>query len=506
MSNPATPIDPLLLNRQMAELALLHSLATAASEAEGVDSLIELAVRAIGEQLYPGVDFGVGLVDSAANVVCGFMIQMGKPMRINFPIDQGVLGKVLATGIPIRLNDVRLEPCYVAVYPEIRSELCVPLHTNERIVGVLNAESTQLNYFNDADERLLTTFAGQLAVAIEKLRLYQRAVRTAQRQQVLVRTSQEISASLDLEHVYQAIHRAIAQLMPCDDLVITLMDNEHQEIEAVYLVEGDQRLPPGRFPASKGLSGYVINTKQTLKIDDFSKDYTHIPIVIFGEDRTRSALVVPLLHKGHAIGALSTQSFKVNAYTSDDQDLLEMLGAHAAIAVENARLFAEVQKLASHDSLTGMYNRHHFYLLARKEVDQARRYHTPLCMLLIDIDYFKAVNDTFGHIRGDEVLQQVAQLFATRLREADILGRYGGEEFVAMLPNTDLTSATAVAERLRQGVVDLQICPGKTLMTISVGVASWDDSHINLEGFINCADQALYRAKQERNRVSIAIQ
>jgi diguanylate cyclase (GGDEF)-like protein/PAS domain S-box-containing protein len=495
--------DDLLL-RQIDELSILQAVATASAEADSVQALIEWSVRAISGRLYRGIEFGVGLADEQAGAFQAYVSFPGRREKKVFPLSQGVTGHVFTTGQAVRLDDVRMESGYIAENPDMRSEICVPLKSGEHILGVLNAESTQVAAFDEADVRLMTAFAGQLAVAIEKVRLYQQAVRTAEQRAVLYRAAQEISTSLDLEEVYQAIHRAVAQLMPCEDLLIALLDEKREEIETAYLAEYDQRLPVTRFPATEGLSGHVISTRQSLKYDDFAADHPDVQTLIFGTDRSRSGVVVPLLVKGRAIGALSAQSYQPHAYTTDDQDILELLASHAAIAIENARLFAEVQQLATHDSLTNVYNRHHFFTLAKREVEIAHRYSQPLSMIIFDVDHFKRVNDTFGHTRGDQALQSIAQICRTHLRDMDILGRYGGEEFIILLSLTDERGAQAVAERLRKEIALADIETGSGPLTISLGVAQLNETCEDLEILVDHADQALYAAKEAgRNRVMI---
>ena len=147
---------------------------------------------------------------------------------------------------------------------------------------------------------------------------------------------------------------------------------------------------------------------------------------------------------------ISAQSYKENAYTREDQYLLELLAAHAAIAIENARLFAKAQQLADIDALTEVLSRRKFYELAEREFSRSKRYKKPLSVIMLDVDEFKKFNDKFGHKIGDLVLRMVATQCKLSLRDVDIFGRLGGEEFVAALPDTDLEHAVAVANRLRK--------------------------------------------------------
>jgi len=496
----------LALHRQMEELTVLNAVAKAGEEATSVEALIEMAAQAISQRLYPTADFGVGLLDEAGKVFHSYHFVQNRREEFKFPVGVGIISQVMATGQPALIPDVLVEKEYIPISPSMRSELCVPLKTRDRMIGVMNVESAQVNDFNEADEQLLMTFAGQLAVAIEKTRLYQKAVNLAERSTIINRAAQEISASLDLEQVFAAIHRASGQLMPADDFIIALLDKDKQEIETVYLIEGGIRLNSIRFPAENGLSGHVIATGRSLKFDDYENEDVKLNSVSYGVNVTRSYLFVPLKVKAKTIGVLSVQCYSPYVYSNDDQEILEMLASQAAIAIDNARLFTELQQLATIDPLTGVYNRRHFFNLAQKEVERARRYAHPLSAIMLDIDNFKAVNDTYGHAIGDQVLQAVAMGCHSQLRDTDIFCRYGGEEFTILLPDTDLSRALLVGERLRQEVehfhLDTQSEP--LGITISLGLAAFSDKFTDIDDLLQVADQALYRAKSAgRNKLLV---
>jgi diguanylate cyclase (GGDEF)-like protein len=467
--------------------------------------MLEKTMQEINEHLYPGIDFGVGLTDHNSRTFQAYVNLGGKLQKLTIPMDQGIPGQVVGSGKPMRVNDVNNHPSYVSVNQAVRSEICVPLKSGERVIGVMNAESPQIGAFDDKDEQLMVTLAGQLAVAIERMQLYQNAVRTAEQQAVMYHVAQEISTSLDLEEVCQAIHRAVKQLMPCEDFLIALLDEPRQEIHGVYMIEWNERLPPARFPSTQGLSGNVIATGQSIKYDDFFVDHPELHSIQFGRDRTRSGIFVPLKFKGKAIGVLSAQSYQTYTYTDQDEYLLDLLASQAAIAIENARLFTEVQELATHDSLTGVFNRREFFKRASSEIERARRYQQDLSMILFDIDHFKSVNDTYGHPKGDSVLELIAQGCLTNLRENDIIGRYGGEEFIILMPSTDVTNAKIVAERLRRSVLQENIDNGNgETLTISLGVAAYHENCKDIDDLVARADRALYTAKNSgRNRVKI---
>jgi diguanylate cyclase (GGDEF)-like protein len=164
----------------------------------------------------------------------------------------------------------------------------------------------------------------------------------------------------------------------------------------------------------------------------------------------------------------------------------------------------EVERLAITDSLTGLYNHRHLFELAGREFQRARRYQLPLSVMMVDIDEFKRVNDTHGHAAGDQILQGVAECCRRELREVDVIGRYGGDEFVALLPETGLPAACQVAERLRKSIAEktLDTKAGRISVTVSLGIAALGDEHLTPDSLLDRADQALYVAKRNgRNRV-----
>ena len=205
-------------------------------------------------------------------------------------------------------------------------------------------------------------------------------------------------------------------------------------------------------------------------------------------------------------GIISTQSYNANAYSEEDKETLELLAAHAVIALENAQLFREVQELAITDSLTKVFNRRRFFELADQEFERSRRYSRPLSFIMMDIDHFKRVNDSLGHAAGDQALEKLAELCQNALREVDIFARYGCEEFVIMLPETTSGEAQLTAERIRQLIArtPIEINSHSLNITLSFGVVELYPTCRNTEELLDRSDQALYRSKRTgRNRVTI---
>ncbi len=213
-------------------------------------------------------------------------------------------------------------------------------------------------------------------------------------------------------------------------------------------------------------------------------------------------ILIPLVVGEKKHGVLVFMASAQTIFTRNDLPILESAGRHMAAAVENARLFQEIQLLAQIDSLTGLYSRRHLLALAEHEFKYSSRYRQPFSLIMIDIDHFKVINDTFGHAVGDKTLKEISLSLRNSVRGVDIVGRYGGEEFMVVLTNTQLSEACVMAERLRKQISNLK---EQTLeITASFGVAQLDQGKdSSLETVIQRADTALYAAKKAgRNRVA----
>ena len=219
----------------------------------------------------------------------------------------------------------------------------------------------------------------------------------------------------------------------------------------------------------------------------------------------------PLVNENTLLGCIAAKSMGTE-FNETDINYLEQLAKQSSSTINRAIVYAEILKHATMDALTGFYNRHQLEERIKQETSKAKRQNTPLCVIMTDIDFFKRVNDTYGHAAGDLVLQTVSKTIRSKLREYDIAGRYGGEEFALLLPNTRTEEAIMVAERLRKAVenkkVDFsKINSEKTNATINVtissGIYEFKKSDTS-DDLLKKADKALYEAKESgRNRIVV---
>lgn len=223
--------------------------------------------------------------------------------------------------------------------------------------------------------------------------------------------------------------------------------------------------------------------------------------------KIQSLICVPLIAKGNVLGIVLIEHNLPNAFHSDNVRLLEIIAQQVSIAIENARLYQQMHDLATLDGLTGAYNRLYFQDNLQIEFRKALEGNYSLSLLMFDIDHFKRINDTHGHLYGDLVLKSIAAFIKKKLRREDIFARFGGEEFVILMPHTTLEQVVEKAEDLRKGIGSLIISDKmiSASVTISIGVSSFPEMADNQISLLKSADDALYEAKRQgRNRVCVA--
>ncbi len=274
---------------------------------------------------------------------------------------------------------------------------------------------------------------------------------------------------------------------------VLLLDEERQEL----VMKASRGYPPNvRIPYGKGVTWNAVLNREMVFVPDVSKDPRYIPAIGNGV----SELAVPLICADKVIGVLDVETTAERPLHHYDRDLIGSLAGQVALSIAHAKHVARVEVQAVTDGLTGLYNYRYFLGQLDHEFKRAVRYSRPLSLILIDIDHFKRYNDNNGHSLGNEVLRQVAEMMRQVSRDVDFAVRYGGEEFIVLLPETNLTEACAFAERLRSLIAEKPFVgcekqPGKAL-TVSIGVSGFPfDAQSDIE-LLEHADAALYLAKR----------
>jgi len=316
-----------------------------------------------------------------------------------------------------------------------------------------------------------------------------------------------LNSTLKLEEVLDRILDSIGKIAVCDAVFMVMLEGD----VARLVRQRGMSLP--QTGSAGGTAHYrltdfpllrpLLETRLPCLIADTADD----PACASGcrnVPGTRSCLGIPLEIRGSVVGAIVLTSATPGHFSAAGAQGLGSFANQASVAIDNARLFQQAHHQSVTDGLTGLNNRRHFFDLAKVEYERIQRYGRSLSVVMIDIDQFKKLNDSYGHLVGDAVLREVARRLQETVRTIDTLARYGGEEFVVLMPETDLAEALLVAERVRQSVAEPPVVDnGVTVSTtISVGVAEINEQCASLEDALKCADQALYAAKTAgRNRV-----
>jgi len=427
---------------------------------------------------------------------------------------KGAIGKVVVSGEPLIIEDYKNWEGHLSnaeSWPW-KGVIAVPLKIRDLILGVIAlADSKEKRIFDQTDLRVLTLFAHQASIAIENAQLFDLITSALTNTQTLYQTARALIETENLSDIFNNLIEQVVNSLPAKRVILITLDIDKQKITN-YVVGGDKNFAPTPTNYQElmdGLTGWVIQEGKPALSLSSERDPREKPYVQEKRQASQngSLIVVPLHYRQQVLGTLTAiNDITERDYTQADVDLLETIANHAAVAIKNAQLFEEVQHLAKTDDLTGINNRRQLFTLGNRELNAAKRYQHPFTVIMLDIDNFKEVNDTYGHAIGDEALKSLAKLCQINIRKIDILGRYGGEEFVILLPNTNLLQGYEIANRLRAQVEETTISTdaGDIKITISLGIAQMDSNSSTLAALIDLADTALYQAKNMgRNRVEI---
>jgi len=323
----------------------------------------------------------------------------------------------------------------------------------------------------------------------------------------ILSVAQVVVSSLELDEVLENILGSVMAVLEMPAGSIALYDRKTNQLE-LHAHQGlsDRFLALKRWPVKEGgLTQTVLNAGELFLVEDSSKTkFFSSPLAV--EEGIRSLVAVPLKIQNKIVGIIYVNDFVPRQFSEIRLRLLSILGSFASMSIDNARLLERTRELACTDGLTGLYNHRHFKKLFADEMGRARRYQRPTSLMMFDIDDFKDFNDRYGHMVGDKVLIAVAEILQETLRDCDPSFRYGGEEFIALLPQTDIQDALVAAERCRELIATetgRYLDQQPTLkVTVSIGVASYPRDAMDADGLLKVVDDMVYMAKRNgKNRV-----
>ena len=541
-------------------LAISHELVGSRTLDEILHQIVQIATKLVDCETV-----GILLLDEQANTLRFVAVTQHAERIFDYPvpIDNSIAGAAFTSNQPVIVHNVDADPRHYATiadtlnYPT-HSLLAVPLTFRERKIGVLEAENKKNNrHFDESDTLILTALATQATIAIENARQAIENVQQMERYKQMAQAEQQqrhmadalrlasaaLASSLDYNQVIDRILEQVSQIIPGDTNNVMLIESGN--LARVFRGRGYESVGTAEtlndtllnIATVAGLR-QMCDTKHPIVIPDVQQD----PNWVYSRPEhrwIRSYIGAPIIVREHVLGFLNVMNVTPNCYDASHAQLLQTFAHHAASAIDNARLYsqaqaeiaerikaeeelrrhrdqlealvkertAEIHRLAITDPLTDLFNRRHLIELGNRALNHAQRYQHPLSVMMIDIDHFKKINDIYGHAMGDEALHELAKLMLSQLRLSDIVGRYGGEEFVVILPETNLQAAHKLAERLLLNIRTMQIAieTKHTNLTASIGLV--ERNQVNpqkIDLLISYADQAMYAAKQAgRDRVVV---
>jgi two-component system cell cycle response regulator len=443
-----------------------------------------------------------------------------------FLAGDGVLGAVIARRARVSLHD--LKPSYKVPYYDgpcpVRALAAIPLldapvvagraggangagAAEGALRGVLAIDRVDNRAFTPHEEEVAAQAARHCLRAIQNERVFMQLERAKVEQGKLYRAAQALSAALSEKDVLEAAVKSAREIASFDFAAVTIFDEaaKMHEVVAAKGTDGEiDDLVGARFAPNAGLVSMVVLNRCALPYrGEFDPAHQIVLTRRYPWPKVPSLLVLPLVLHDRALGTLILGAKRRQAFGEAVRPTLEVLASHLATSLSNARMIAQLEKMATTDGLTGLLNKRAMLDEAERKTAAAARFGRALSILVVDIDFFKKVNDTYGHDVGDTVIRGVGEVLKRHKRNTDVVARFGGEEFVALCEQTDAVGAMLLAERIREELskIAFHAANGTLSVTCSIGVATFPDAGQGWEALFKSADEALYISKRSgRNR------
>lgn len=317
-----------------------------------------------------------------------------------------------------------------------------------------------------------------------------------------------LTSSLERDAILRAIMQQMERFFQPETWSLLLLDEKQQDLYYVVAVgHAAEELRDFRVPVGQGLAGWVAKHGETLIVPDLGHDSRFSAANDPSSAKAHTAICIPLRSRLRTLGVIQLFNVRLESLTDYTISFLHVLCDYAAIAIENARAMERIQELTITDDCTGLFNVRHLYASLEHEIERSRRFESVFSLIFIDLDRFKCVNDRHGHLIGSRLLAEVGQLIRSQVRSVDTVFRYGGDEFVVLLPETEKEEAASTALRLWRAMRESEFLAPEFLEKISAsfGVASYPEDGSSIHAMVGAADATMYMAKNsQRDSVAVA--
>jgi len=492
--------------RREEELRILHRVGEALRSTFDMNAQVGILRQEL-KGLMGGANFGLALQDSAEGPLevavpfedAGFQgtVQGGPASSLAQHVQRTRKPLLVASNVHWAVRQLGLPP----MNPRIKTWCGVPVHFSDGSMGVLALADMEREYaVTRAHFELVQVLAQEAAGAVENARLFKKEQRRASHLALLNELGRKASSVLNPQELLPSICRQIRHAFGYDLARIEMLDLRREELVVEAEAGYGPELMGRRIRMGEGLAGVAAESGELVLANSVVREPRYIAL----HPGIRSALSLPLKYREELMGVLSLESLQAYAFSQQDVLTLRTLADQLAIALHNARAYQVALEQAITDGLTGLKTHRYFMEALEREWRRSTRSGHMFSVIMMDLDGFKQVNDRHGHLEGDKVLTAVASLLRDRVRQSNVVARYGGDEFAVMMPETRTDQAEILAERLRATIESDPYLAAHSV-TASFGIATFPLHGPTQEEILRVADSGMYLAKhQDGNRVRVA--
>lgn len=493
------------------QIRFLLDTARALSREPDLDALFTRLHQLVEEQ-FTAWTFFIALDGDGDDMNVAFYVEDGE--RFNeptpLPIGATITGEVFRSGQPMlvrtreefdRLRTIVIGPGDTG---RAGSAIYAPLRVGDKTLGVISAQSQEPNCYDERDLELLVAVGEQTAIAVVNAWRMIEIEQQRRELELLVQIGRGLASDeFSLGQMCRRIHAQLKTIVDAHVFYVALLSEDGEYLHPEYCVDGETEQHIDVVAVKKTFAESVLSSRVPIVIGDLASDRRVRKYDPFGDKATaaRSVIMLPLQIGDRPIGVVSAQSPCVNAYDESALRVLRSITDQLALAINNVQLYRQTEQRADRDALTDLYNRRYAMRRLADEIDRATRRGTRICLLMLDLDDFKTINDTYGHPIGDLALQCIADALRRSCRASDIICRYGGDEFLVIFPDLIEAETAPMVTRVRDELLrnTVPIPGGSLAVEASIGVAV-SQTGADAYALVLDADRALYRDKQRANR------